>query len=437
MYQAVIAPISIRPHPNADKLAIGLVCNYQIVIGFDSYKDGDLVIFFPEGGCLTHEVAFHNNLYRKDKGVNKLPEAYGYFDKDLRIRQIRLRGVVSEGFALPLTALADIGDVSGLKAGDQFNMFHGVEICKKYETPATLVARQKLQKTSGQAKEVPELAKIGDTINLRMMIDQIPVGSVIYVTEKIHGTSGRTGLVQTDVPADPLPWWKRVWNSLVGVKPATTRRDYLAVSGTRNTICARGKATPVIKPDGSEVPLNFRQEIHNDISFHLKEGEVWYYEIVWVNSNGLSDFVQKLDLNDPEHKKLAKVFGNSMNYRYKTAPSQWRLWVYKVTQQNEQGHIVTLTYPQMAARVKSLGFEPVPLIQTLVYDGDAEALKQLLIRLDKGASTIDPSHICEGWVLEVVHQLMHRVLKYKLAWFCELEGISKNDPNLIDPEEIS
>jgi hypothetical protein len=437
MYQAVIAPIKVRPHPNADKLAIGLVCNYQIVIARDSYADGDLVIFFPEGGCLTHEVAFHNNLYRKDKGVNKLPETYGYFDKDLRIRQIRLRGVVSEGFALPLVALADIGDVTQLKAGDQLNVFNGIEICKKYETPATAIAKQILAKASTQVKEVKEFAKIGDTANLRMMIDQIPVGSVIYITEKIHGTSGRTGLIMTDVPADPLPWWKKAWNYVTGTKAASTKRSYLNVSGTRNTICARSWAQPVIRPDGTEVPLTFRQEIHNDVSAVLKEGEVWYYEIVWVNSAGTSDFVQKLDLNDPEHKKLAKVFGTSMNYRYKTAPGQWRMWVYKVTQQNEQGHVVTLTYPQMAARVSSLGYQPVPLVTTLVYDGNAEALKELLIRLDKGTSTIDPSHICEGWVLEVVHQLMHRVLKYKLAWFCELEGISKNDPNLVDPEEIA
>jgi len=65
-YQATVCYLTdIRPHPNADRLAIANALGYNVVVGFDSRED-ELGVVFPEGGRLSHNMLFVNSLYRKN-----------------------------------------------------------------------------------------------------------------------------------------------------------------------------------------------------------------------------------------------------------------------------------------------------------------------------------------------------------------------------------
>ncbi|HCT53805.1 MAG TPA: hypothetical protein DF712_15245, partial [Balneola sp.] len=193
-YKSIITTIQLRPHPNADKLQLADVVGHQLICDSELYSNGDTVIFFPEGGQLTDAVCFHNNLYREGKGTNKNPERFGYFDSSRRIRSIKLRGEISEGFMLKIENFEFTGaNLSGLRPGMQLDELGGVALCKKYETRATRQARAKAGGTA--KKDINLFAKVGDTPKFRYLMNTIPEGAVLTISEKIHGTSGRTGYI--------------------------------------------------------------------------------------------------------------------------------------------------------------------------------------------------------------------------------------------------
>jgi tRNA-binding EMAP/Myf-like protein len=444
-YQGVVTKIKMQPHPNADKLALAEVAGYQVVCGKDTYTDGEKVIFFAEGGQLAPEVCYENNLYRKGKGVNKDPGVYGYFDENRRVHTMKLRGEISEGFMLSMKCFAFTeGDLDAIETGSLLDNINGILICQKYETKATREARQK---QDSQAKErtprvqVPEFAEIGSTVQFRNIVHRIPVGAFLHVTEKIHGTSGRTGKVKTrrieNIPENAL---QRAWRWFRNKRPASKEIcSYEYVTGSRRQIVAIGPQELTVRPDGTKIPLNYRQQIHNSLIGKIHEGEILYYEIVHCDQKGNSDFRHGVGNkpSDPVLKGIYKQYGPRMNYTYGVEPGQYGIWIYKITFQNEYGHTVVLSNNQMIARAAQLGIPVAPEPVQFIYDGDAMKLNKTLSELSEGPSALDSTHIREGIVVRVDSSTYNTVAKLKGFEFCLLEGITKNDDNYVDLEEIS
>lgn len=438
-YQGIVTTVKLRPHPNADKLNLAEVAGHQLVCAKDAYEDGDTVIFFPEGGQLSHAVCHENDLYRENKGENKTPGVYGYFEENRRVRSIKLRGEISEGFMLNLRCFAFTGaDLSKIRPGMLITEIGGCEICQKYETRATKQARAK---AGGQKrKDINNFAKVGETPKFRYMMNSVPEGSLITVSEKVHGTSGRTGLISilVDVPVEEgffTEWWRR----LRGLPIPTKRvRQFVHVSGSRRMIVAQGQQVSKYTPDGEMIPLGYRQRIHNDLMGCLHPGESLYYEIVVVNDQGTSEFHHKMnDKKDQVQKSLRKKYGERMEYTYGVAPGSHKIWIYRITMQNEQGHAVRLGWNQMVKRAGELGIDVCPQLDQFIYDGDVEKLNERLAAISDGPSTLDSTHIREGVAVHVDSPRMQNVLKRKGFAFCHLEGIAKNDETYVDAEEIS
>lgn len=80
--------IKIFEHPNAEKLEIGLVGQFQVVVQKGMYQDGDEVIFIPAKSLLPDEVAEPYRAYLV--GANKN-----------RVHSTRLRGELSMGVVYP------------------------------------------------------------------------------------------------------------------------------------------------------------------------------------------------------------------------------------------------------------------------------------------------------------------------------------------------
>ena len=436
-YQAIITKVSLRPHPKADRLMLADVVDHQLVCAKDTYTDGDIVIFFPEGGQLSHEVCHNNNLYRENKGTNKDPGIYGYFESSRRVRAIKLRGQKSEGFMLSLDCLAFTGaDLSTLRPGMLLDELEGVALCNRYETRATREARQKAGGT--RRKDIPEFAKVGDTDKFRYMANAIPAGAVITLSEKVHGTSGRTGkLAIVELEDVPENWLQKAWRQLLRKRtPRRTTYNHKYVSGTRRTICCEGPQEPQLRPDGTEIPLGYRQLIHNSLLGCLRLGETVYYEIAVCNDEGTPDFRHTVPKDDIA-KATRKAYGDKMLYKYGVEPGAYGIWIYRITMQNEQSDSVQLSWNQMTRRAGELGIPTVPLLDQFVYSGDLDGLRARIAAEADGPSTLDSTHIREGVGIHIDSPRMLRVLKYKGFVFCHLEGIAKNDENYVDAEEIA
>jgi hypothetical protein len=199
MYNAIIARIYTRPHPNADKLQLGNCSGFQIVTGLDT-KNEQLGCFFPSDGQLSKEFCYENSEYRTGKGENKNPNKSGYFEENRRIKSISLRGQKSEGYWVPLSSLAWTGvDLSTLKEGDQFCTLNGKLVCEKYYSPAT--KRMMDSKTNKQGKkklkDIPMFKKHFDTQQLRYNFHRIPHDAHVVITEKLHGCVDYSTLVDT------------------------------------------------------------------------------------------------------------------------------------------------------------------------------------------------------------------------------------------------
>ena len=202
-YEAIVAATrNIRPHSNADRLNLSTVCGYQIIVGKDQ-EEGQLGVFFASDGCLSPSMAEENNLYHHTY-LNKDKEATpGFFSDNRRVRAMKLRGEISEGFWCPLKSFEWTGaDLTKLKEGDTFTELNGHLICEKYFTPATKAAmnkgpRDKKGMKQRLADSFREFKTHWDVPKLRHMIGTIPEGSLISISEKCHGCVDKDTEIET------------------------------------------------------------------------------------------------------------------------------------------------------------------------------------------------------------------------------------------------
>lgn len=443
MYQALVAKVTVSKHPNADRLYIANVNGYQIVTGA-GLKDGDLVLYFNEGGALSHEFCYHNNEYRAGKGENKDPNKFGYFNKNRRILTIKLRGIASEGYCCPISCLEWTGaDLSTLTEGMQLDSLNGHQICYKYVTPATQRAIDKAQKEGKQYREIPTFHKHFDTKQLRDNIGRIPLGAILFITAKIHSTSGRTGQHQVDMP---LATWKNKWNRAVSRWPKlqiAPQKAWMYVSGSRNVTYDpfnqdnNGFDTDTHSP-------GYRRVAENMFQGKLQRGETVYYEICFCNSQSKPLFTHSIgagkEVKDDEiRKELAKLYGPTMNYTYGCKPNETKIFIYRITGLNAHGSTYEYAWADVQRRAAEMGLSTVPVLDTLIYAGPDDLLKRIRTLCDK-PSVLDPTHIEEGVCVRIEHPEIPdtmKILKWKAASFCALEGIRKNDDTYVDLEEIS
>lgn len=435
MYQATICKLTnIQKHPNADRLNIALAAGYNVIVGLDVNED-TLGIVFPSDGRLTAEMLLANKLYRKHPLTGEL--LGGYFEENGRVKSLKLRGALSEAFWTPLTALSFAGDTSSLEKkfnkGElvQLDTFNGVKLCEKYFTQATL------KQMSGQGQKAAKkvyavgFEKHGDTSQLRDTVSFL-VGQDLFavVTEKCHGTSGRTGLVRWTKPSG-------LWQKLLS-KLNLYRGKYRYVTGTRNVVLDPDKMN---EPEtGFYAGTNFRASVHNMIaSKGLREDEVLYYEIVGFDNNGSPIMAEhgldKKSLKEtgiPE-KELSQ-YGDKMTHSYGCGPKEHAVYVYRIVQNGRD-----LTWTEMVHRCKQLGLNAVPYLDSIIItpEDTVETIMSEVEKLTRGNSVLDDSHIKEGVCLRFDSATGLKVYKYKGFMFCALEGIRKNSEDYVDFEEVS
>lgn len=231
-YAAVICRVNaLHDLEGLDNLAGVNFFGYQCLTEKAKTTVGDLVVVFPPEVQLSEEFARVNNLFRhSDRNDN--PDESGYLEDNRRVRAIKLRGHASNCMMLGLSSLAYTGfDVSKLEEGDTFDKLNGHEICRKYVVKEPGVARMDKNKIA-KFRRVDNVAfpLHADTDNYWRNSHSIPDDQLIFVSQKLHGTSVRFGKIKV---ARELKWYER---ALVRLGIKIQKEQYGFVTGSRRVI---------------------------------------------------------------------------------------------------------------------------------------------------------------------------------------------------------
>lgn len=453
MYTAVVTKIAVMPHtdPEVHSLAIGNVLGNTVVVGKGT-EQGALGVFFETDGQLSPEFCAANDLIRKKDLVTGLLTG-GFFEENRRVRALKLRGVKSDGFWIPVKAFEFCGDTSMLQEGYQFTMLNEVPICNKYMTPATQRAGNK----NVQSKEGVKRGKIFgfqkhyDTDQFRKSVHRIRAGDVISITSKMHGTSGRFGRVMQEVIYPKKSWqWRytfvanwlhdkfgravlpllkkeHTFNHFVGSRNV----DLSSIEEYHKTLAQRAADY------GADDKEHFRFGSVNNLVGKLKKGEVLYYEIVgW--SGPETPIMKPCDTSCFKDKQLEKRYGKIMPFSYGCEKGELDIFVYRISMVDPDGGAIDLGWNQVKQRCAELGVKHVPEVcNSFVYDGDEAKLRELVESLTEGTDTTDARHIREGVVIRAERYPQPLALKNKSFLFRVSEGHEKMSDDYVDAEEAA
>ena len=411
MYTAVVTRITVRPHPNADKLALGttMVGGFQVIVGKDT-EDGTLGVFFPSDGQLSHDFCVANNLYKPA----------GMFEQNRRVKTIRLRGEQSEGFWCQLSYLEMYTKlpVDILPEGTELTEVYTFPLCNKYETPATVRARENREKQPRKSNRQRDLVARAmpqhfDTTQFRFVGEQMArmEGARYIVTEKLHGTSGRVGRVWVE---QDRKWWQK-WLQWLRVK---TYPDYVlkTVHGTRRVILGSDQDQQA----GFYGSHDFRARATEHLVAVLPHNTCVYFEIVgWV---GPATSIMPPYGKPPQH------------FSYGTQPGECELYVYRITTNMPGMDPVEWTWEQVEEWCKLNTVKAVPVLYTGRVGPD---FTQTVEAYTEGTSVLDERHIREGVVVRVEGEDRTLWAKNKSFVFREAEDKAKTDTEYVDMEEAT
>ena len=439
----VTALKNVRKHPNADRLQLADCFGNTVVVGMD-YQEGQIGVYFPVDGQLSSEFCKANDLVRrKDENGNACG---GYLDPDKRnIKAMKLRGEKSDGLFLPLTAFAEFTKISDMKVGDTIDILNGVEICRKYipktKNHTTYIGGGGGNKVA-KANFAPTFYQHVDTQQLAYNLDAFKIGDVVELTLKMHGTSGRTGYLPL------ITHYQTFWDKIFH-RPGHEVKEYGYVTGTRRVVLD-DKHTGGFYYDNT-----FRIAMAKKFENKLRKGEVVYYEIVgFINaSTPIMASVKNSKIPD---KAFIKKYGEETIFSYGCDPNGdferlpkitgrfedgtpiysstsfhepcCDIYVYRMTQVNEDGDVVELSPEQMRLRCEQMSIKTVPVFETFMIPNDAninpgEYVLRKVEQYFDGPDPIGKTHIREGVVARIVNRPEIAVYKHKNHTFKMLSGI--------------
>ncbi len=197
----------IKPHSGADKLELAIIYGFQVIVPKGAFKVGDVVIYVPVDSILSSRV--ENVVFGPESKV-KLHKG--------RVRQIRLRGLASQGMAIkPDDMYPIIAEYAAAKKIKEINILPEQDlseilgICKYEPGPKGLPSTPGVKRD--KPRENPLMHKYGGCENIKWRPDFFE-GLEVTVQEKLHGTNARYALL----PNKPNTLWKR-FLKLIGMLP--------------------------------------------------------------------------------------------------------------------------------------------------------------------------------------------------------------------------
>jgi len=418
------API---PHGNADKLQKVIIDGSCVITGMDA-KEGDLYIHFPLESALNKDyLSFTNSFQEKEK--NKDVEVKGFFHKSGRVKAVKLRGVPSEGYIVPVSSVIKWLESTGAKVnftedlvGKEFDSFEEILICEKYVIPVKgNPSERKLNKKVRQESKIVEnqFRLSEDTENLKRNMFKINPEDYISLSYKIHGANMSMGKV---LCKRPLNFIEKALKFL-GVKINDTQYDLVFAS--RKLI----KNAYADKKVGSFYDHDIWADIAEKYKNCLKDGITLYGEI--INQAPTGAWIQK-------------------DYDYGLAEKTSDLLVYRITSTNASGDVIEFTTPQIQRYCELMGLKTVPIF----YYGKARDwnpnidtqnhwhdnfLQALLEKYTEKNCYICKNKVPEEGIVLVKEAAFFEAYKLKSFAFFERETklLDNNETNMEDMEEAN
>ena len=158
-FQVLTYEAKILPHPNADRIELCQIGDFQSIVQKRTLNDGDVVAYIPEASIVPDGLLEQLGLTGKLSGKAKN-----------RVKAIKLRGVLSQGLIYPMP---------DKKVGEDVTEELGIV---KYEPE---VPQQLKGRTLG--------AMYGKTLtypikNIKLFPNELTEDDTVVITEKLHGT---------------------------------------------------------------------------------------------------------------------------------------------------------------------------------------------------------------------------------------------------------
>ena len=357
---------NFAPHPNADKLQLVHLYGNTISTSIEA-KPGYYVYFPVECAICSDFLKFHN-LYR-NAVLNKNPEETGFFEDSGRVRCIKLRGIASEGFLMPYTALYEFieeendGKIDSL-VDTSFDTINDIKLVWKYiiQVPTSRSGLGKNTKSTINSSIIEGQFRFHiDTPKLQDNIYAIKPQDLIQISIKQHGTSAIFCNLLTE---RKLSWKERLAKKF-GIK--VDELKYTTFCSSRKVI-----KDPILNPNLSKGYYDY--DIWNlaleVVKPYIAPGMTIYAEIVGYMPDGKyiqSGYDYKC-IYDPKTYKYSEMTASQM-YSSKL----FDIIVYRITITSIEGKVYEYSAKQVRDWCIQNGLHPV----TELYYGYAKDLFNL------------------------------------------------------------
>lgn len=311
---------------------------------------GDIGIFFPIETSIKDIFLKNNNLYRETT-LNKDESKKGFFEKNGRVRCVKLRGFKSEGFWIPIESLwsfiPDWENIESIKEnqndliGIEFDHIDGIMICEKYVIPSKIQS-QNNSKSNKKNKKIKRFSKLIeeqfrfhiDTAQFGKNLHRFNLNDLISITEKVHGTSAIASYILCN---KKLSWKNRI-AKVLGIDVVEKEYDYIYSS--RRVV----KNQYLCENPSGFYSEDIWKEGFEELKPFLEKGMTIYYEIC--------GFLK-------DNKAIQKM--GKYIYDYGCSSNTHRKYVYRITSTNEDGKVFEWSMKQVQDWCKEKGLEAVHL----------------------------------------------------------------------------
>lgn len=343
-----------RKHANADRLQCVSVLGNNVITGLDA-KEGALYVYFPLECTINKDYLAWSNSFA-DSVLNRDTLKKGFFDKNGRVKAIKLRGEKSEGYIVPVKDINDWASsgsffgkqVITVKDVDQdFDTIGGTLFCEKYVNQNAIDEAARLERANKIRGKKARESKIiegqyhlaADTENLKRNINKIDPNDWITISYKMHGCNTSLGKV---LCKKPLKWYEKLLKK-IGINIVDTHYDLVWASRrvVKNAFADKQAAHYYDLDVWGLIADKYKDSIHEGITLH---GEI-------VNQLPNGKWVQK-------------------DYDYGYSEGVPELYIYRIFYTNPKGKVFEFNTKQIEQYCLLNNLKVVPIF----YDGPAKDL---------------------------------------------------------------
>lgn len=190
-FAVTLEKITVRQHPNADRLELARVGLFDAVVGKGQFTTGDVVLYIPEQAILPGHLITKLGLEGKLSGKEQN-----------RVKAVSLRGALSQGIVAPLSIINTFPeDTHYTEMIEALKTVHAENLSTYDFAPALRISKWEPEipdYMKGDITPATNILKWVDIENIKRFPDIFTAGDKVTVTEKVHGVCLMATLTMTE-----------------------------------------------------------------------------------------------------------------------------------------------------------------------------------------------------------------------------------------------